>query len=245
MINTKKIISLVIISAVFILTAPVFAAKNGAGTENAGSGAASQLEELTDSASPLPSGNQVKNENQIKTQNQGEESKIKINNQEQENLETDDEVQEQESLKEVSPRNGRAEESMSDVAAKVEELLTTDKLQDGVGQQIRDIAREQKNSQQQMQVELKKLDDRKGLLKSILGPNFRALKNMEKVMEQNQLRIQQLTQLQNQLSNEGDVSQVQEAIKALVDQNTALSDKIVLETQTGSLLGWFFKLFAR
>jgi hypothetical protein len=64
-------------------------------------------------------------------------------------------------------------------------------------------------------------------------------------MEQNQLHIQTLLQLQTQLSNQDDISQVQQTIQALIEQNTALQDRISVEEQSGSLLGWMFKFFAR
>jgi hypothetical protein len=100
-------------------------------------------------------------------------------------------------------------------------------------------------AQVQMRTELEKVDDRGGLLKSIVGPDFKALKNMQQEVEQNQLRIEQLTQLQNQLTNEADIEQVQEMIQALTDQNISLQDRVNLEEQSGSVLGWLFKLFAK
>ena len=180
-------------------------------------------------------GNQVQNQNEVQTQNQGEDSQIQTNTQEQESQGT---------TKSASPRSETAKENMSAVSQKVEELLTTQTEKGGIGEQVRQIAQEQKQAQDQIQTELGKVDSRGGLLKLLIGPNHQALKNMKKQMEQNQLRIQQLEQLQNQLINQGDITMVQETIQALTEQNTALQDRITLEEQSGSLLGWFFKLFA-
>jgi tRNA A37 methylthiotransferase MiaB len=63
-------------------------------------------------------------------------------------------------------------------------------------------------------------------------------------MEQNQLRIQQLQELQNQIANQAEETQIQELIQALVEQNTALEDKIQAEEQVGSVFGWLLKLFS-
>lgn len=227
----KKILSIVSFFALLFVAAPVLAVNNGTGAQGS-TGTQTQLQVQQQlQVSPSPIGSQVQNQNQVKTQNEGEDSEIKTNTQEQENLD------------EESSRSETAIQNMSNVATKVEELLATKTLQGGIGQQVRVIAQEQKTSQEEIQMELGKVDSRGGLLKSIIGPDFKALKNMQKQMEQNQLRIQQLTQLQNQLTNQGDITQVKEMILALTDQNIALQDRISIEEGSSSLFGWLFKLF--
>ena len=187
--------------------------------------------------------NEVQNQNEVKTQNQGEDSQLNVNTQEQESLGENQDTEG--NSKEESPRSETAKENMSVVSQKVEELLTTEIAQGGIGEQVKQIAQEQKQAQNQIQTELGKVDTRSGLLKSLIGPNYQALKNMQKQMEQNQLRIQQLERLKNQLTNQGDIVIIQETIQALTDQNTSLQDRIALEERSGSLLGWLFKLFAK
>jgi hypothetical protein len=225
----KKIASVISILTLSFVTVLVLATNNEASAQQ---GATTQMQQRLQ-VSPSPIGNQVQNQNQIKTQNGGEDSQINAN------------VGEQESLKEASPRSETAIQNMSNVAQQVEDLLTTKTLQGGIGQQVKVIAQEQKTAQDGIQAELGKVDGRNGLLKSIIGPDFRALKNMQKAMEQNQLRIQELTLLQNQLTNQGDITQVKEMIQALIDQNTALQDRVNLEEKSGSLFGWLVKLFVK
>ncbi len=233
--RVKKIISGVSVFTLLLVATPVFAANDGTGAQ----GTDSQQETTT------PTGNMIQNQNQVKTQSEGEDLKIQTNTQEQETQKGSQETQGQEAQKDVSPRSETAQEHMSNVATKVEELLTNKTMQGGIGQQVRVIAQEQKTSQQEIQTELGEVDTRNGFLKFIIGPDFKALKNMQKQMEQSQLRVQQLTQLQNQLTNQGDIAQVQQTIQALTAQNTALADRINLEEKSGSLLGWLFKLLAK
>ncbi len=68
---------------------------------------------------------------------------------------------------------------------------------------------------------------------------------MERLIKQNQLRIQKLTELKNQLTNQGEISQAEEMIQLLINQNTALQEKINLEQQSSGLFGWLFKLFTK
>ncbi|MBU1104719.1 hypothetical protein L6255_04150 [Candidatus Parcubacteria bacterium] len=176
------------------------------------------------------------NQNQIKTQNAGEDSNIKTSNQEQENTGMP---------KGASPRSETAKENMGAVSLKVEELLTTKVTQGGIGEQVRLVAQEQKQAQDRISAGLEKIDSRGGLLKSLIGPNYLALKNMQEQMEQNRLRIMQLEKLEIQLVNLGDAALVQETIQTLTEQNTALIDKVALEEQSSSLLGWLFKILAK
>jgi hypothetical protein len=232
----KKLVPFVSIVSLLLVTVPAFAANNSIGTQ--GTAAQQKLQ-----ASPSPADYQV--QNQVKTQNEGEDLKIQTNTQEQENLGQNEEAPGQGVPKAISPRSETAIEHMSAVAQKVEELLTTKTIQGGIGQEVKTVAQEQKKAQDQIETELEKVDGRGGLLKILIGPDYKAIKNIQQVMEQNQLRIQTLLQLQTQLSNQGDISQVQETIQALIEQNTALQDRISVEEQSGSLLGWMFKFFAR
>lgn len=231
----NKLLILITTVAFLSVNTLVYAAKNETGSQGLGQSTVTQGQQQI-TTPPSSTGSQIKNQNEVQTQNQGEDSQIKTNTQEQESKET---------TKSASPRSETAKENMSNVSQKVEELLTTQTEKGGIGEQVRQIAQEQKQAQDQIQTDLGKVDSRKGLLKLLIGPNYQALKSMQKQMEQNQLRIQQLEQLQNELTNQGDITMVQETIQALTEQNTALQNRINLEDQSGSLLGWFFKLFTK
>lgn len=242
----KKLLVFVGIIAILFSSSAVYSSKN----EGSGSSATDQDDEVTEtqeqqkmSVSPSPTGSMVKNENQIKTQNQGEDSQLKVENKEEEKLgETEDG---DDKSKGESPRSDTAKENMSDVAKKVEELLTTESAQGGIGEQVRQVAQEQKQAQESIQTELEKIDGRGNFLKTLIGPNYQALKNMQKQMEQNQSRIEELEQLMDQLTDQEDITLVQETILTLTEQNSSLQDRIALEEQTRSMLGWLFKLFAK
>ena len=243
--------SLVIVAVLFLAIASTATAKNEAGSQNLsqdstttntpGVSQATATPPQQMKASPSPSGKAVQNTNQVKTQNKGEDSQLKVSTQEKEVSGSSE--SEKEATKSGSPRTDSAKEHMSIVAQTVEALLSNKTIQGGVGDQIREIAQAQQQAQDQIQAELGKIEGRNGLVKSLMGPDYKALKNMQKQMEQNQLRIKQLEQLMSQLTNQGDIATVQTAIQTLTEQNTMLQDKVSLEEQSGSLLGWFFKLF--
>jgi len=168
---------------------------------------------------------EVQNQNQVKTQNQGEDSQLQVNTQEEENL-----------------GDGQGERSI--VSQKVQELLQI-RTTGGIGEQVRQIAQEQNQAQTQIQEQVNKLSSKGKLARFFSGTDYGAVKNLKAQLEQNQLRIKQLEQLQNQLSNQGDITMVQETIQVLIQENTSLQERITAEKQTKSIFGWLIRLFYR
>jgi arginine utilization protein RocB len=183
--------------------------------------------------SPSPTGNQVQNQNQ--TQNQGEEQQIQI--QEQENLDNATGGGSQN-------RNQNAVQNMSEVAKYVQ-LLQQIRTTGGIGDQVREVAREQNQAQIQIQEQINKLDSKGKLARFLTGTDYGAVKNLKAQLDQNQLRIKQLEQLQTQLSNQGDIQTVQATIQALIQENTTLQERISTEEQTKSLFGWLIRFFSK
>lgn len=232
----KKLIFILPVFLAFGLVLPVFAAKNnGAGAQTGQQTQQQTQQQLQISASPT--GNQVQNQNQVNTQNQGDDSQLQVNTQEQESL-GDGQGEG------LQNRNQNAIQNMSEVAKQVQQLLQV-RTTGGIGEQVRQIAQEQNQAQTQIQEQLNKLGSKGKLAKLLTGTDYGAVKNLKQQLEQNRLRIRQLEQLQNQLSNQGDITMVQETIQALIQENTSLQERIIAEEQTKSLFGWFFRLFAK
>lgn len=224
----------------------VFAANSSGGGQNSGTSqhaqqqtavsnqVTSQSKTQTQQNVVSSTGNQVQNQNQVQTQNQGEDQSLQVATQEQEKLGTGE------------PSGGqRALMSVDAVTGKLDGILTVTMAKGSPGEKIQTIAQAQSETQKTIKTELQKMDARQGLMKSLIGPDYKAMRVMNQQMEQNQLRITELEQLKNELANQGDITMVEEAIQTLTDQNTALQDKISLEEQTNSLLGWLFKFFAQ
>jgi DNA-binding Lrp family transcriptional regulator len=211
----KKLLYVIPVFVVFGLATTVYAANNGAGAQT-GQGTQQLLY-----ASPSPMG--VQNKNQVSTQNQGEDSQLQVSTQEEENLE-------------------EGQQNMSEVAKQVQALLQV-RTTGGIGQQVREIAQAQNQAQTQIQAQLDKLESKGKIARFLTGTNFEAIKSLEQQISANELRIQELTMLATQLTNQSDITMVQETIQALIQENVDLGEKVVEEMQTRSLFGWFFRLF--
>lgn len=223
------------------LTTFVQAAKNdgaGSGTVTGSSGQGSVTSQQATTTSPSQPTVQV--QNQVKTQNQGEDSQLMIETKEETNLNKTGN-----NVKNESPRNEVAKERMSDVSTQVETLLANKTMKGGIGEQVKQIASEQKQAQEQVKSNLDQVENRKGLIKSLIGPDYKALKNMEDQLEANQLRIEKLTELKTELINQSDIDMIEATIQALTEQNTQLQETVAGEFQSKSMFGWLFKFFAQ
>ena len=215
----KKLLYILPLFLVFGSVFPTFAANNnGLGQQNADASQQAQVQ------------------NQVQTQNQGEEQQVQVQNQERENL-GDGQGEG------LQNRNQNAVQNMSEVAKQVQQLLQV-RTTGGIGEQIRQIAQEQNQAQTQIQEQLNKLESKNRLARFFSGTDYGAVKSLKVQLVQNQARIKQLEQLQNQMSNQEDVTVVQATIRALIQENTSLQERITTEEQTISIFGWLFKLFA-
>lgn len=190
--------------------------------------------QLRDPATEItPQGNTYENQNRV--QNAGEETQVQYQAQE---------AQENE-IKGGANRSENAKVKMSAVAAKVQELLNDPTLEGGIGPQIREFAQSQNQVQNDLENTQVKLQNRNQLMRVVMGPDYKALKNMEQLYERNEIRIQTLTELANEVQNEAELAQITETVALLTEQNTALAEQIAAEEAQPGILGWFFRLFIR
>jgi len=171
----------------------------------------------------------VQNQNQNQQQNQGEENQIQ--NQEQEAIE----------VKETG--SVVAEQRKSQVANAVHEMLQVAERNGGIGEQVRTIAQAQNQNQEQLEISLEKVQKRNEFAKLFFGPDYEEINKAEQVLVQNREQIEQLNQLQNQLTNPEDQQVLTQQIQLLEQANLEIENSLNGEKGGFSLLGWMFKLF--
>lgn len=145
----------------------------------------------------------------------------------------------------VTTQNQGEETQLQVATSEMEQLMDMDMSNKNLETQVQTVAKEQAQAQTEIQSQLNKIESRSGIAKRLFGPDYKAIKNLRQQMEQNRLRIELLTELQNQVTNQADESQIQEAVLALIEQNTSLQEKIEAEENIISLFGWLIKLFSR
>lgn len=172
-----------------------------------------------------PTGNQVKNTNEIQTQNKGEESQL--------NVKTEEKEQPSYSV----------DESFSKVSDQVHQLIDTIGAKGGIGSEVKEIAQNQTKLQDEIKTTFNQLNSRSALAKFFFGSDKKNIQTMTQQMEQNRLLIQQLEELKLQTKNSDELKQLQETINSMTSQNTSLQNKIDLENKSKGIFNWFINLF--
>ncbi|MFH1193997.1 MAG: hypothetical protein V1661_03305 [bacterium] len=148
-------------------------------------------------------------------------------------------------IKNVSPRSEKALQKMSDTAKKVEEILTTSGAKGGIGEEVKKVAQQEKDDQQETKDSLSKIDKRSGLVKFLIGANFKEVENVRANLVRLDARIKKLNDLLGTVGDPNLKTLASSTLSALEQQKTALEDKVRAEESTFSLFGWFAKLFAK
>jgi hypothetical protein len=138
-----------------------------------------------------------------------------------------------------------AQEHMSIVAKRVQELHDLAEKQTALGPEIREIARSQQENQASAAAELRKIEKRNLLLKLLLGNDEHALTQLNQLQTKNE---RQIVQLQTILDNTEDPAArvvIENTITSLEEQNVLISQEVEKDGQTFSLFGWAKKIWRR
>jgi len=232
----------IILASLFLLIGTPILAKNSAEIQgqqtavygsqsNTTGGNQSTSSQNTVTASPTkkpivsPTGNQVKNANEVKTQNQGEDSQLSVKTQESEQL------------------NQAVDDSLAKVSDQVKELIETTGAKGGIGTKVKEIAQNQEKNQEKIKMSYEELKNRGSLVRLFMGSDKKLIQSLEQMIEENKEIIRQLEELKLQTKNSSDLQQLQETIDLMIYQNTSLGEKISKEKQVNGLFGWFVNLF--
>jgi len=145
----------------------------------------------------------------------------------------------------VSTKNQGEESALQVATMHMETLMDMQGLSEDTQNQVNEMVAAQKRAQVQTENLLSKVQSRRTYVKQLIGPDYKSLNSIRKLMAQNQLRIKALEQLNNEVVNQATSTQIEEAIQALVDQNTALELQVLKEEGQTSLFGWLFKFLSR
>ncbi len=137
-----------------------------------------------------------------------------------------------------------AEERRSRVANAVQEILQVADRSEGIGQEVSVIAGEQLEYQERAQESLDKAQQRGGVARFFLGPDYRALKQAQANLDFFHNNLEELQGVKEGLTDPEDREVVQAQIDELEDLRDELLQEVAEAEQGFSLLGWLFRLFS-
>lgn len=133
----------------------------------------------------------------------------------------------------------------SRVANAVQEMLMLAEKNQGIGKQIRTIARNQQENIDSLEEKLKQIKNRGRLKKFFLGPDYKNLNSVEGMIVNHEERLSELKNLALQISDDEDLQKLQEQIMVMENISKELKQETLGERDGFSLFGWLYKKFAK
>ena len=188
------------------------------------------------SAIPLTTGSD-NGQVQTQTANQGEETQIQVSQ------ETQTMVDESKSV--YAAENATAKQSLEGTNIVAQDMImlsanlhTADA---DFALQIQDKVKAQTQAMDKISQNIDKIDDRNGFVKFFIGADYGQIKEANLEMDQNRLRIEELNQIQTQVQDSSDATELQNQIRILEYQNTTLQNQTDQLGDGFSLFGWLLK----
>lgn len=248
----KNIFVLTAIMLVSLLVIPtIILASNKSDSVGTGNQQPQQIKaELYDGEDGEVPGNGEQNKEQIQTINQGEAQQLMNQNQNQnEGAQTsgsDDKGEGNMEQNQNQEQNFNSEDYKSVVANFVQSLIkVADRQQNGIGEQVREIAQEQNQSKEKVAESIEAVQSRSKIRAFFFGTDFKNIGQLRSEMTITENNLEQLDQVMDQISNQIDKTEIQNQIQELTQERERINQFVEDNEKQFSLLGWFVKLFAK
>lgn len=136
-----------------------------------------------------------------------------------------------------------AEEHRSVVANFVQELLQVANREGGIGEQVREVAREQNEATEDTVQAMENAQNRNRVRTFFFGPDYKNLGQLRSEMVQVRNRIAQLNRLAEKAEGEDSKLALEEQIQEMEQEQTRIENFIKENEEKFSLFGWVKKLF--
>lgn len=156
---------------------------------------------------------------------------------------TSDEDESDEELDGREKGQANAQEHRSVVANFVQELLQVADREGGIGEQVREVAREQNAATEDTVQSMVKVQNRSRVRTFFFGPDYKNLGQLRSEMVQVRNRIAQLNRLVEKAEGEDSKLALQEQIQQMEEEQTRINNFIQENEDKFSLFGWVKKLF--
>ncbi|MFH1822936.1 MAG: hypothetical protein ABH830_04515, partial [Patescibacteria group bacterium] len=154
----------------------------------------------------------------------------------------------QKNQNQFSEGNGPNEDALnrrSQVSNAVQEMLQVADRQGGIGEQVRLIAQQQNQGEEQMEQAMEIVKNRGRLKKFLLGPDYKNLETVEEKLNQFDEQLENLKDLSETVENSSDQETLTNQITIMEQVRNQLQNEVMVEKKSFGLFGWLIKLFTR
>lgn len=113
----------------------------------------------------------------------------------------------------------------------------------GIGEQVREIARQQNASEDKVTPNLEKVKNKNKVRKFLFGTDFKKTKEIKKEMQAAQKRLKELEGVRGDIDNSADKAAIEEQISNFQENINKVLKEVEAEEGKFSLFGWAKKMF--
>jgi len=219
--------------------------------QNSGVATSNQIQQQTrtinegeDSQIQLQNNEQVQSENAAGISAEAKNQQVQLQSQDGEEASNQVKEQNQEQKNEQKGKIN-AEQHKSAVSAFVQNLLRVADKEGSIGEQVRTIAQQQNQSADTTIQAMEKVQTRSELKTFLIGSDYKNLGTLRSEMVQTRNRLEQLNKLMEKVQNESDKTELQNQTQTLEQEQAKIESFIKDNANRFSLFGWFVKLFNR
>lgn len=138
-------------------------------------------------------------------------------------------------------------ERRSRVATAVQELLSLQVSDPGIGTEVREIAQAQNEAVERIEQQLQAVENRGAILRVLFGADRAGLEQAKALIQQNTQRVNRLESLRSELTTQDPAAaeEIQQKIQALQQVNAEFDQTVVRSEGGFSVFGWAMRLLGR
>ncbi len=144
----------------------------------------------------------------------------------------------------VPGQNSMALERRSQVANAVQEMLNaTEKIEGGIGEKVREIAQNQNQIHENIEMKLEQIKNQNRFFRFLFGSKAKDVEELKNQIKTNQEKIVELKNTVGEMTDEQVKARLETQINTLEQVKTQIETETIEETSDFSLFGWVKNLF--
>lgn len=157
---------------------------------------------------------------------------------------TDTEEEVTSSKENITGPNVMALERRSRVANAVQEMLdASEKIEGGIGERVQEIAQNQNQIHENMEMNLEKIKNQNRFFRFLFGSKAKDVEELKNQIKTNQEKIVELKNTVGEMTDEQVKARLETQINTLEQVKTQIETETIEETSDFSLFGWVKNLF--
>ncbi|OGC54858.1 hypothetical protein A2425_01810 [candidate division WWE3 bacterium RIFOXYC1_FULL_42_17] len=111
--------------------------------------------------------------------------------------------------------------------------------------ELENFVESQKDLQEESTEQFKRISERDGVIKFLVGPNLESIRKLQEIIEANTRMLEQIQQVRNEALTPEEQQALDALSGSIENQNTIINNQLSAQESGFSLFGWLARLFSR